>query len=115
LLTSCSSQHDTAAHERKLRRAANGRLGAADRKKAKELRNVIGGLQDEIVEIKECVAVKTFDLNFVKCDLNFVKGQLANEKMRRNEAVVSSKRYKMDAEALRLAAEIARRDQAATL
>jgi hypothetical protein len=103
-----------------LRRAANGRLGAADRKKAKELRNVISGLQDEIVEIKECVAVKTFDINFVKCDLNFVrgdlnlvKGRLTNEKMRRKEAVASSKRYKRDAEAL--AAEIARRAQAAAI
>ncbi len=98
--------NDVATHECKLRRAANGRLGADDRKKAKELRKVISELQDKNIELENCVAAKTDDLNFVK-------GELENEKMHCNEAVASSKRYKRDAEAL--AAEIARRDQAAAL
>jgi hypothetical protein len=93
--------NDTVAHERKMRCAATDRLNAGEEgegKKVKALRKVISELQ----ELKE----KTREINFVK-------GQLANKKMDRKEAVASSKRYKRDAEAL--AAEIARRDQAAAL
>jgi hypothetical protein len=94
----------------KARRAAPGRLGLYYMKKAdskvKELRKIISELHDEKIELKVWVAAKTGDLNFVN-------GLLENEKTRCNEAVASSKRYKRNAEAL--AAEIARRDQAAAL
>jgi hypothetical protein len=93
--------NDTVAHERKMRCAATDRLNAGEEgegKKVKALRKVISELQ----ELKE-----------KKREINVVKGQLANKKMDRKEAVASSKRYKRDAEAL--AAEIARRDQAAAL
>ena len=98
------------ASREKARRAAPGRLGLYYMKKAdsklKELRKIISELHDEKIELRFWVAAKTGDLNFVN-------GLLENEKTRCNEAVASSKRYKRNAEAL--AAEIARRDQAAAL
>ena len=74
-------------HQQKLYRAANGRLGATDRKKVKEMRAIHEKMQDEINDLKTYGAAKNDELNFVT-------GELSREALHHKRTRMVCKRYK---------------------